>query len=131
MSRVVVAVLLGGLLAIGAVLLLRPADEPSRVVADPVASLAPEASGPQDFAEAACVRLRLAVQGISADSAAETVRRELAAARVLAAEALRGDGRYASLSGGIAALDEAVRRDDASGAATGMRVARAACQGVG
>ena len=122
MRRAVVAVLLVS------ALVACQRDEPTRVVADPVASLAPDAESPADFAQAACVRLRLAVQGISADSTAETVRRELAAARVLAAEALRGDGRYAPLSGGIAALDEAVRRDDAAAAATGVRVAAAACQ---
>ena len=136
MSRGVVAVVVGGgLLAVGLVvlglsLLLRD-DVPERVAAPPVASLAPEARTAEDFAQAACTRLQLAVQGISAGSAAQTVRTELAAARALAAEALREDGSYAALSGGLAALDEAVRRDDAAGAATGVRVARQACEGVG
>lgn len=133
MSRRVLAVLLGGaLLVVGLVvaglsLLAGDDDVPERVVAPPVASLAPDADGSADHARAACVRLDLAVQGISAGSAADTVRTELAAARALAAEALREDGRYASLSGGLATLDEAVRRDDPDAAATGVRVAQAAC----
>lgn len=133
MTGRVLAVLVGGALLVVALVvvgvgLLRGPSAPDRVVAPPAASLAPAAQDPQDFAEAACVRLRLAVQGISAGSAAETVRAELAAARVLAAEALRGDGAYADLSGGLAALDEAVRVDDPDAAATGVRVAQAACE---
>lgn len=104
----------------------RPA-EPPRVTAPPLASLAPDARTADDLARLACVRLRLAAQGIRAGSAAETVRRELAAARVLAAEAVRRDGRFAALSGGVAALDEAVRRDDGAAAAAGLRVALADC----
>lgn len=129
MSRRALAVLLAGLL-LGAGLgwlLLGESDEPARVVAPPPASLAPGATDAEDFARAACVRLRLAAQGIAADSAAETVRRELAAARALAAEALQRDARWAALSGGIAGLDEAVRVDDGSSAAAGLRVALEHC----
>lgn len=128
-ARVVVAVvvlLAVGLAALGLARLSGPDDAP-RVPPPAMASLAPQARTADDFARAACVRLSLAVQGISADSAAETVRRELAAARALAAEALRRDGTYAELSGGVAALDDAVRRDDAEAAATAVRVARQAC----
>ena len=135
MSSRVLAVLVGGALlvvalaAVGLALLTGDDTEP-RVSAPPAASLAPDAQEPADFARAACVRLRLAVQGVAADSATETVRAELAAARVLAAEALSEDGSYAPLSGGIAALDEAVRTDDPDAAATAVRVARAACDEV-
>lgn len=121
------------LLALGVVLvgvvavLLTRSDTPVRVTSPPVASLAPEARTPEEFARAACVRLRLVAQGIRADSSAETVRTELAAARALAAEAVRGDGRYAGLSGGVAALDEAVRRDRPDAAGVGLRIALAEC----
>lgn len=133
MTARVVAVLAAGTLLVAAlavlgVALLRAGGDPQRVTAAPAASLAPAARTPEDFARAACVRLRLAVQGISADASAETVRRELASARVLAAEAVRRDGSYAPLSGGIAALDEAVRTDDPDAAAAGVRVARSACE---
>lgn len=127
-ARVVVAVgvlLVVGLAALGLARLSGPDD--ARVPPPAVASLAPQARTADDFARAACVRLSLAVQGIAADSAAETVRRELAAARVLAAEALRRDGTYAELSGGVAALEDAIRRDDATAAGTAVRVARQAC----
>lgn len=136
MSGRILAVLIAGVLfvvalvVVGAGLLIR-GDSPARVVAPPVASLAPDAQAPRDFARAACTRLSLAVQGISAGASAETVRTELAAARALAAEALRGDGSYAPLSGGLAAVDEAVRTDDAAAASTGVRVARQACGDVG
>ena len=103
---------------------------PERVTAPPAASLAPGAADAEDFADASCVRLRLVQQGIAADSAAEVVRRELASARVLAAEALRRDGRWAALSGGVAALDEAVRRDEGEVAADALRVALEQCARV-
>lgn len=120
------AAVLAVLLVAGLVLLRDPA-EPARVASPPVASLAPAARSAEDFAAAACVRLRLAAQSISANSSAERVRAELAAARRLAGEALRLDGSHAPLSGGVAALDEAVRRDDGPRAAEGLRVALAAC----
>lgn len=128
MTRWVLAVLGAVLLVVVGVVALTggPAEAP-RVAAPPLASLAPEARTADDLAGLACVRLRLAAQGVRAGGAAETVRRELAAARVLAAEAVRRDGRFAALSGGVAALDEAVRRDDAAAAAAGLRVALAAC----
>jgi len=132
-SRVAVVLVLGvalvvGLAVVAAVMVLLPRPEtPSRVSSPPVASLAPDAHTPEDFARAACVRLRLGAQGIRADSSAETVRTELAAARALAAEAVRGDGRYAGLSGGVAALDEAVRRDQPDSAGVGLRIALAEC----
>ena len=133
MSARVVAVLAAGALLFAALVvvgiaLLQGPDAPARVPAPPVASLAPGAESAEDFARAACVRLSLAAQGISADSSAETVRRELAAARVLAAEALRRDGSYAPLSGGIAALDEALQRDDGAAAGQAVSVALDACR---
>ena len=126
------AVLAGGIVlaVIAVVLLIDRPSAPERVTAPPVASLAPTATTAEDFATASCVRLRLVQQGIVADSAAEVVRRELAAARVLAAEALRRDGRWAALSGGVAALDEAVRRDEGEVAADALRVALAECAQV-
>ena len=133
-GRVLAVLLIGVLLVVGlAVLgfLLRGGDEaPAPVTAPPAASRAPEARTPDDFGRAACVRLRLAAQGISANSAADSVRRELAKARVLAGEALRGDGRYASLSGAAAALDEAIRNDDGVAAVTSLRVALDACDAL-
>ena len=132
MTTRVRAVLLGGLaliavLVVAGVGLLASSDLPARVTAPAVASLAPDARTSDDFAQAACVRLRLAAQGITAGGAADAVRTELAAARALAAEALRQDGRYAPLSGGLAALDEALRRDDPGAASAGLRVALDAC----
>jgi len=126
--RTVAALLLGAVTVagpvIGAVLLLGSGQEAApRVPAPPVASLAPGARSADDFARAACVRLRLAAQAVQADAAAATVRTELAAARALAAAALRRDGRYAALSGAVAALDEAVRADEGATAAGGLRVA--------
>ncbi len=115
-----------GLLA-GAVVLLRGDDSPARVSAPPVSSLAPGARTPEDLARAACVQVRLAAQGIQAGSEAQAVRTQLAAARALAGQALTGDGRWAALSGGAAALDEAVRRDDGAAAAAGLRVTLAEC----
>lgn len=100
----------------------------SRVRAPSVRELAPEARTAADLARAACVRLGLAAQVIRADGAAETVRTELAAARTLAAAAVRREARFASLSGGIAALDEAVRHDDADAAGVGLRVALEQCE---
>lgn len=126
---VVGALLVAGLVAAGAALVVG-ARTPDRVTAPPVESLAPGASGADDFARAACVRVQLATQGIAADSSAETVRGELSAARMLAAEALRRDSAFAALSGGVAALDEAVRRDDPAAAATAVRVTRDACTAV-
>jgi hypothetical protein len=113
--------------AVAVVLLAgRPSDRP-RVAAPPLASLAPDARTGPELAAAACLRLRRAAQGIRAGGDAETVRGELAAARVLAAEAVRRDGRFAALSGGAAALDEAVRRDDGPAAVVGLRVALEEC----
>ena len=103
---------------------------PPRVTAPSLDELAPRARTSGDFAELACVHVRLASQGIQADAAATTVRTELASARVLAAEALRRDGRFAALSGGVAALDEAVRRDDGSGVGVSLRVVLRECAGI-
>jgi hypothetical protein len=99
------------------------------VVVPPLASLAQDATTASDYADAACVRLRLVAQGVTADSAASVVRQELAAARVLAAAALRRDGRWAGLSGGIAALDEAVTADDGAAAGPALQVALRECSG--
>jgi len=118
-----------GLLA--AFLLVRPDPLPARVSAPAAASLAPNARTPEDFARAACVQVRLAAQGIQAGSAARGVRAQLASARALAAQAVREDGRWAALSGGVAALDEAVRRDEGAAAATGLSVALQQCDGLG
>lgn len=123
------ALVAAGLLAAG-LALLRPDSTPARVTAPPVASLAPDASSPEDLARAACVQLRLAAQGIQAGGAAQDVRTQLASARALAAQAVRGDGRWAALSGGVAALDEAVRRDSGSAAAAGLRVSLEQCDGL-
>ena len=101
---------------------------PPRVTAPAIEELAPAARTADDFAEVACVHVRLAGQAVQADAAAETVRRELAAGRVLAAEAFRRDPRFAGLSGGAAALDEAVRNDDADATAVGMRVVLKECE---
>jgi hypothetical protein len=120
---VVLAVAVAGVVALAAG---SSSDRP-RVPAPPIASLAPQARTAPDLAAAACVRLRLAAQGIRAGGAADTVRHELAAARALAAEAVRRDGSFAALSGGVAALDEAVRRDDGPAAAVGLRVALEEC----
>ena len=73
------------------------------------------------------LRLRLVAQGVAANSSAAVVRRELAAARVLAAAALRRDGRWAGLSGGVAALDEAVEADDGAVAGPALAVALREC----
>jgi hypothetical protein len=128
-SRWPVAVLLvvAVVLAAVAALVARSPSERPRLTAPPIASLAPQARTAPDLAAAACVRLRLAAQGIRAGGAADTVRRELAAARALAAEAVRRDGSFAALSGGVAALDEAVRRDDGPTAVVGLRVALEEC----
>jgi hypothetical protein len=82
---------------------------------------------PAESATAACTRLRLVEQGIRANSATATVRANLAEARDLATRAARQDARWVALSGGIAALDEALRRDDPAAAEIGLRVAREAC----
>jgi hypothetical protein len=134
-GRVVAVLVLGvllvtGLLAAG-LLLLRDDPAPARVTAPPVASLAPGARTGQDLARAACVQLRLAGQGIRAGAAAQQVREQLAAARALAAQALQEDAGYAALSGGLAALDEAVRRDEPAAAVSGLRVALASCDHLG
>lgn len=133
-ARVVAVLVLGVLLVAGllvaGVALLRPDTAPPRVAAAPVASLAPDASSPEDLARASCVQVRLAAQGIQATGSAQDVRTQLASARALAAEAVRGDGRWAALSGGVAALDEAVRRDEGAPAAAGLRVALAECSRV-
>jgi hypothetical protein len=127
----VLVLLLGvGLVAALAVLgvrLLTPPSAPPRVSAPPVASLAPGADDPVELARAACVRVDLAAQAVRANGTAEGVRRELAAARVLAAEAFRQEPGFAALSGAAAALDEAVRRD-APDAGPALRVALAECR---
>ena len=127
-GRVLAALVVGALLVVGLlVAVLRESPAPARVAGPALASLAPAGADADDLARAACVRLRLAAQAIRADSPAERVRTELAAARVLAAEAVREDGTFAPLSGGVAALDEAVRRDDGAAAAVGLRVALDQC----
>ena len=117
-------------LIVGVLLADRTSEPTVRVPAPPLASLAPQARTADELARAACVRVALAAQGIRAGGSAQTVRRELSAARALAAEAVRRDGRFAALSGGIAALDEAVRRDAGPDAAVGVRVALAECATV-
>lgn len=101
---------------------------PDRVTAPPVDELAPGARDAPEFAEAACVRVDLATQGIRADASAATVRAELAAARRLASAALRIDPRFTALSGGIAALDEAVRRDEPRDAEVALQVTLKECE---
>lgn len=112
------------------VLVLSGCSSSEDVVSPPLSSLAPDARTGADYAEAACVRLRLVAQGVAADSSASVVRQELAAARVLAAAALRRDGRWAGLSGGIAALDEAVAADDGAVAGPALQVALRECKEV-
>ena len=89
--------------------------------------LAPQARTPTELARASCVRLRLAAQGVQADSAATVVQAELAAARVLAAAAVRADGRWAALSGGLGTLELALKADDAEAARVGLETALGAC----
>ena len=89
--------------------------------------LAPLARTPTELARASCVRLRLAAQGVQADSAATVVQAELAAARVLAAAAVRADGRWAALSGGLGTLELALKADDAEAARVGLETALGAC----
>lgn len=101
-----------------------------RVAAPPLEELAPNARGAGDFARLSCVHVRLANQTIQADAAAATVRTELASARTLAGEALRRDGRFAALSGGVASLDEAIRNDDGDAAAIALRVVLEQCEGL-
>jgi hypothetical protein len=115
------------LLALG-VLLAAGCQSHAAVPVPPAASLAPDAVSGEDFARAACVQLRLAEQGITADSPAATVRRELAEARELAGAAAARDPAYSALSGGAAALDDAVLRDDPSAADVAVRVVRANCK---
>ena len=111
---------------VGAISYFSPAA-PERVSAPPIDELAPEARDAFELADAACVRVGLATQAIRADGSADTVRRELAAARRLAAAALRRDPRFTALSGGLAALDEAVRRDEARDADVALKVALREC----
>jgi hypothetical protein len=101
---------------------------PPRVEPPAISELAPDAHTADEFARLACVHVRLAGQGVQADAAAETVREELASARALATEALVRDPRFAGLSGGLAALDEAVRNDDAPAARIGLQVALNECK---
>lgn len=103
---------------------------PPRVTAPPVRELAPDARDAHDLAAAACVRLDLATQAIRANGHAETVRRELAAARSLAAAALQRDARFIALSGGTAALDEAVRRDEGREAEIALKVTSKECAAI-
>ena len=114
------------LLALAAAACTRSALPPA-VSAAPVTVLAPGATSGADLAAAACVRLRLARQGVVANASAQSVQQELAEARELATEAARRDPTYVALSGGVAALDEAVRRDAGADAALGLRVALANC----
>lgn len=126
------ALLLGGLAAVGLVLWLTTFfGPPPRVAAPPIRDLAPQARTGEDFARLSCVHLRLANQAVESDGPADVVRKELASARALAAEALDRDPAFSALSGGIAALDEAVRRDDGAAAAVGLRVARRQCEALG
>jgi len=106
------------------VLVVRSPGQPAEPTA---AALAPTAFTGEQLAAAACVHLRLAQQGVFANSAAATVRTELTRARVLARAAVVKDGRFTSLSGAAAALDEAVRADDGPGAAIAVRVVRESC----
>ena len=116
---------------LGVVLLTGCATQQEHLpIAVPAAAvLAPSAVSGADFAAAACTGVRLVQQGITAGAAADSVRRDLAGARVVAAEAARRDPRYQSLSGGVAALDEALRVDDGPTARLAMLVARANCPG--
>ena len=114
---------------VGALAYLRPAV-PERVTSPPARDLAPEARDAHGLAEAACVRVDLATQAIRADSSAETVRNELAAARSLASAALRRDARFTALSGGVSALDEAVRRDEPRDAEVALNVVLQECKAV-
>lgn len=125
------ALLAGGLAAAGAVAGLTTVfGPPPRVTAPTLDELAPEARTAADFARLSCVHVRLTGQAIQADAAAQTVREGLASARALAAEALRRDGRFASLSGGVASLDEAVRNDDRAAAKIGLPVVLGECEGL-
>lgn len=131
-SRVLLALLLALLVAGAAVMAVRAAGPQQRAGAEPrpLSSLAPPGATAGELARLACARLSLAAQGIRAQAAAEPVRRELADARVLAAQAVRQDGRFAALSGGLAALDDAVTRDDGRAAGLALRVALAECAAV-
>ena len=124
MRRLLVAVLLLAVVATVVVVVRSTSDEPPGASA---AALAPSARTARDFAVAACVRVRLVEQGVQANSAAADVTRSLREARVLAAEAARRDPVWIGLSGGVAALDEAVRADDGTAASIGLRAARAMC----
>ncbi len=126
-ARVLVPVA-GVLIAAAAVLVLIAfLGPPARVSPPPVDALAPHARTSVDFARLSCVHVRLAAQSIRADAAATTVRSELASARLLAAEALRRDGRFAALSGGVASLDEAVRTDDPNAVRVALSVVLEQC----
>lgn len=103
---------------------------PPRVTPPRLEELAPRARTAADYAELSCVHVRLANQTIQADGAAATFRTELASARALAAEALRRDARFAALSGGVSALDEAVRDDDAEAAKVSLAVVLEQCKGL-
>ncbi len=121
----------GVLVAAGAVLWLTTVfGPPPRVTAPPLDELAPHARTADDFARLSCVHVRLASQFIQASAAAATVRTQLASARALAAEALRRDGRFAALSGGVASLDEAIRNDDAADAEVALPVMLEQCEAV-
>ena len=124
-SLLVAGVLAGAGAVVGLTSFFGP---PPRVDSPPLHELAPEARTATDFARLSCAYVRLANQSIQADAAAPTVRTELASARALAAEALRREGRFASLSGGVASLDEAVRNDDGDSAAVGLRVVSEECE---
>ena len=125
MKRFVALVLL--VAAAGTLVVLSRHSDPPPVRS--VASLAPGAVSGEELAAAACIRLRLAQQGILANSSADTVRGELAEARVLAAAAVTKDSAFTALSGGAAALDEALRRDAPGAASLAVRVVRASCGG--
>lgn len=122
-------ILFGLTIAAGAVFWLTTFfGPPARVESPPVTELAPRARTADDFAQLACVHTRLAGQGVQAGAPAATVRRELASARTLAAEALKRDARFTRLSGGVASLDEAVRNDDAAAARLGLQISLQECE---
>lgn len=106
------------------VLVARSSAAPTEPTA---AVLAPQAFTGEQYAEAACVHLRLAEQGVLANADAGTVRVELTRARVLARAAVGKDSRFAALSGAAAALDAALGKDDPAAAAIAVRVVRASC----
>lgn len=117
------------LLALG-VLVAAGCQSHSAVQVPPAASLASATVSGDELARAACVQLRAVQQGVAADSSSSTVRRELAEARQLAGAAAERNPAYSALSGGAAALDDAVTRDDPAAADVAIRVVQANCKGA-